>query len=537
MSINNKANNSSYGLMHTKYIEKLTEKEPNIICFLIDGGTDSKKSFNVVTKEFLPRLKNRELVGCHIYNSTYNSEYNWQYQKNYVLDQYLFSFDRLIKYPNKLYLQDKKYQHNIEQAYYLADSLSSKYFIFNFYSLKEQDLLTKNIFYGLDFLLTENKIPTLIMKDELMRSDKEKGVSKNNGYTWLILLDGTNLKSLYALEYFWPFIDRKKDFIYVLTTINNSFYSDRVKSIFIKKMNDFKLIENINYHYRMEVIEDKKNFKFIKEFINFNEDYYFDFVLFYNNPLRYKIKRNNSYQIIMEIKANIGFVNLDEMDNYNSEEIIDFDEIKRIDREEKRQKFLREWTREQEERDMLIHYQALQFALMYEYEEKKLEREDTNISLLNNSKIGNESKISNINNLNNDNENNFLLSNNLMPLPSLKNKRFNVRYTEEQKNETIPSKTKYNFSTRNKYDSPTSKTVNKIKSKSANKITINAKNMEEFSGKKTASRTFYSSHKSLNKFNDRSSTNNQRQIIKPTKLSEKLKIYARNKNVKYKLKQ
>ena len=497
MSINNKANNSSYGLMHTKYIEKLTEKEPNIICFLIDGGTDSKKSFNVVTKEFLPRLKNRELVGCHIYNSTYNSEYNWQYQKNYVLDQYLFSFDRLIKYPNKLYLQDKKYQHNIEQAYYLADSLSSKYFIFNFYSLKEQDLLTKNIFYGLDFLLTENKIPTLIMKDELMRSDKEKGVSKNNGYTWLILLDGTNLKSLYALEYFWPFIDRKKDFIYVLTTINNSFYSDRVKSIFIKKMNDFKLIENINYHYRMEVIEDKKNFKFIKEFINFNEDYYFDFVLFYNNPLRYKIKRNNSYQIIMEIKANIGFVNLDEMDNYNSEEIIDFDEIKRIDREEKRQ----------------------------------------NISLLNNSKIGNESKISNINNLNNDNENNFLLSNNLMPLPSLKNKRFNVRYTEEQKNETIPSKTKYNFSTRNKYDSPTSKTVNNIKSKSANKITINAKNMEEFSGKKTASSTFYSSHKSLNKFNDRSSTNNQRQIIKPTKLSEKLKIYARNKNVKYKLKQ
>ena len=531
---NNKAN-SSYGLMHVKYIEKLKEKEPNIICFLIDGGADSKKSFNIVTKEFLPRLKNRELVGCHIYNSVYNSEYNWQYQKNYIIDQYLFSFDRLIKYPNKLYLQDKKYQHNIEQAYYIANSLSSKFFIFNFYSLKEQDLLTKNIFYGLDFLLTENKIPTLIMKDELMRSDKEKGVNKANGYTWLILLDGTNLKSLNVLEFFWPFIDRKKDFIYVLTTINNSFYSDRVKSIFLKKMKDFNLIENINYHYRMEIIEDKKNFKFVKEFINFNEDYYFDFVLFYNNPLRYKIKRNNSYQLIMEIKANIGFVNLDEMDNFNSEEIIDFEEIARIEREELRQKRLRERAREQEEREILMQYQALQFALFNEYEEKKLEREDTNTSLLNNSKIGNESRISNVNNLNNDNENNFILSNNLIQLPSLNNKRFTVRYTEEQKNETVPSKKKNNFSTRNNYNS--SKTVNNIKSKSVNKITIKAKNMDEFSDKKTAGSTFYSSHKSLNKFTDKSSMNNQRQNVKPTKLSEKLKIYARNKNVRYKLKQ
>ena len=528
------ANNSSYGLMHVKYIEKLMGKEPNIICFIIDGGADSKKSFNIVAKEFLPRLKNRELVGCHIYNSAYNSEYNWQYQKNYILDQYLFSFDRLIKYPNKLYLQDKKHHHNIEQAYYIASSLSSKYFIFNFYSLKEQDLLTKNIFYGLDFLLTENKIPILIMKDELMRSDKEKGINNTNGYTWLILLDGTNLKSLYVLEYFWPFIDRKKDFIYVLTTINNSFYSDRVKSVFLKKMNDINLKENINYHYRMEVVEDKKNFKFLKEFINFNEDYYFDFVLFYNNPLRYKIKRNNSYQLIMEIKANIGFVNLDELEGFDSEGIIDFEEIARIEREELRQKRLRERAREQEEREILMQYQALQFALFSEYEEKKLEREDTNTSLLNNSKIGNESRISYINN---DNENNFILSSNLIQLPSLNNKRYNVRYTEEQKNETMPQKHKNNFSTRNNKDNQSIKALNSIKSKSVNKIVIKAKNMDEFSGKKTAGSTFYSSHKSLNKFTDKSNMNNQRQNVKPTKLSEKLKIYARNKNVKYKLKQ
>ena len=97
------SDNSVYGLIHVKYIEKLKENEPNRICFLLDGGTDSKKSFDIITKEFLPRLKHREMIGCHIYNSTNNSTYNWQYQKNYILDQYLFSFDRLIKYPNLLY--------------------------------------------------------------------------------------------------------------------------------------------------------------------------------------------------------------------------------------------------------------------------------------------------------------------------------------------------------------------------------------------------------------------------------------------------
>ena len=528
----NRANNSVSGLIHIKYIDKLKENNPNRICFLIDGGIDSKKSFNVAIKEFLPRLKYRELIGCHIFNSVNNSTYNWQYQKNYILDQYLFSFDRLIKYPNLLYLQDKKYHHNIEQAYYIANDLLCKYFIFNFYSLKEQDLLTNNIYYGLDFLLTENKIPTLIMKDELMRSDKEKGVNNSKGYNWLILLDGTNLKSFYVFEYFWPFIDRKKDFIYVLTTINNSFYSDRVKSIFIKKMNEFNLRENINYFYRLEFIEDKYNFKFLKEFINFNEDYYFDFILFYNNPLRYKIKRNNSYQLIMEIKANIGFVNLDNIDGFESEQIIDFQEIERIEKEELRQKRLRERAREREEREIVRQYQALQFALLNEYEEKKLEREDTKTSLLDNSRIGNESKISNINNQNNDN---IILTNNLIQLPTLNNKRFNKRYKEESKNET-PVKYVKNKDTFSSTKTNFTSTVSSVKSKSAGKIIIKAKNLEEsFEDKKKE--TFYKSNKSLNNYSDKNNVNIQRQKVKPMNLREKLNIYARNKNVKYKLKQ
>ena len=536
MNKSDKIENPVGGLMHIKYIEKLKDNKPNRICFLIDGGASVKTSFNITVKEFLPRLKNRELIGCHIYNSAENSEYNWQYQKSYILDQYLFSFDRVIKYPNLLYLQDKKYFHNIVQAYHIANNLLSKYFIFNFYSLKQQNLLIKNIFCGLNFLLTESTLPILIMKDELTRDDKEKGVNNNKGYTWLILLDGTNKKSYNVFEYFWPLIDRKKDFIYVLTIVNNSFYSDTIKNEFIRKMNNFNLKENINYFYRFEIIENKKYFKFIKEFINFNEDYYFDFVLFYNNPLKYKIKKNYSYDIIMEIKANIGFINLEDINDFNSEEIIDHEEIERIEKEELRKKRLQERARQEEEREAVRQYQAIQYALFNEYEEKKLERQDTNISLLNESKNENDnSKISNTNNQNNNN-NDFILSNNLMELPTLNNKNINNRYNEEIKNITPTKNKKVNYSTRNLNVNTIS--VAKSKGKTSSKIFIQAKNSDELNGRND-NNTLYKSNKSFNKYGNKNNINNikQQQNIKPLNLREKLNIYAKNKKNSIKLNQ
>ena len=496
------------GLIHIKYIEKLKNQEPNRICFLLDGGANTKKAFEITITEFLPRLKNRELVGCHIYDSINDSEFNWQYKKNYVLDQYLFSFDRIIKYPNLLYLQNKKYQHNIIQAYDIAFNLSSKYFIFNFYSLKEQNLLIKNIFNGLDFLLTENKLPTLIMKDELMRNDKEKGVSNNKGYTWLILFDGTNMKSYYILEYFWPLIDRTKDFIYVLTLVNNSFYSDQIKSRFINKMNQYHLRENINYFYSFDCIPGKKQFKYLKEFINFNEDYYFDFVLFYNNPLKYKVKRNDSYELIMQIKANIGFVNLENLDNFSPEELIDYKEIERIEKEEKRKRRMLERAEQSIERG----FRDLQYALLAQYEDKKLEREDTNPSLLNNS---NHEENDNINNNNNDND--FIFTNNLILLPKVKTGK-NLRYKENNK-EDVYQKTK--ISERNVNLNTLS--APKLKNRTSSKIYINARNKNDINITTSKAKL------KLGERNNIISVTQRAKNIKPMNLREKLNLNVKNK--------
>ena len=512
---NNSSENQVGGLIHIKYIEKLKEKKPNRICYLLDGGTNSKKAFDIITKEFLPRLKNRELIGCHIYDSINDSSFNWQYKKNYILDQYLFSFDRLIKYPNLLYMQDKKYQHNIIQAYNIALNLSSQYFIFNFYSLKEQNLLLKNIFNGLDFLLTDNKIPTLIMKDELMRCDKEKGVSNNKGYTWLILLDGTNTKSLNVLEYFWPLIDRQKDFIYVLTLVNNTFYSDQVKERFIKKMNQYHLRENINYYYFFDCVPGQKQFKYLKEFINFNEDYYFDFVLFYNNPLRYKVKRNDSYQLIMNLKANIGFINLETLENFFPEELIDYKEIERIDKEEKRKRRMLERAEQSVERG----YRELQYILLAEYQDKKLERQDTDTSLVHNSIIEENNNLNNQED-NNDNDNNFIFSNNLKLLPKVKPKE-NTRYATNKKENNDDEKrmktTARNFNV-NTLSAP------KLKKRTESKIYINARNIQ-----KANNMTMSKSKNNYGGNNNMNIISNRVRAIRPMNLREKLIINAKNK--------
>jgi hypothetical protein len=228
----------------------------------------------------------------------------------------------------------------------------------------------------------------------------------------------------------------------------------------------------------------------------------------------------------MEIKANIGFVNLDNIDNFKSEEIIDFEEIKRIEKEELRQKLLRERASRRDERETARQYQALQFALFNEYEEKKLERQDTNSSLLNNSKFSNSNNLNNDNRIDNNNEDNFgfILSSNLIRLPPLNNKNINNRYPEEKKNET-PIKNN-NFSIKSNNTS--------FKTKSVSKIIIKAKNIDTFDDNNNFNDELYKTVKSLNKYNGKNNISNQRQKIKPMNLKDKLQIYAKNNNIKLK---
>ena len=62
--------------------------------------------------------------------------------------------------------------------------------------------------------------------------------------------------------------------------------------------------------YQMEYYDVRPS-EFVKTFVNKNDEHYFDFVVFYNNPDKYKVLKEDSESIKMveKLNANICFVN------------------------------------------------------------------------------------------------------------------------------------------------------------------------------------------------------------------------------------
>ena len=312
------------GLTHFNYLEKIDNSQKiNRICLSINGSLNKITSFNLTLTEILPYIKNRELIACHIFNSEKDSEYNWRFQKNTILEKFLRPLERTCIYPNRFYLQDKKYPHNIEQINQIAQDSNSLYFITDYDGLKEQNLKPENLKFSIDYLFSySNKIPTILFKDDKFRKDKE---NKEKGYIWLVLLDKDNIDCMKALEFFIPLIDRRKDIIYAYVLIP-SMKSDNISDHFLFIMEKIGFVKDKNCFVNVEYFE-KSYFKLVKEYVNNNDDIYFDFVLFYNNPEKYALKRNENYKLATELKANIGFVNVPNIKDFDYDKIADFHEI------------------------------------------------------------------------------------------------------------------------------------------------------------------------------------------------------------------
>ena len=280
--------------------------DEHILCLAADGSETSKQAYEIVISEFLPRIKNSLLICPYIYNSVKDEKYNWRYQKQYVFEYFktrlTTSLPEDIGY---LILQDRDnyYNHEIIQVYNIATKNKSEYFFAGYNGLKTGNLKPENIQKGLDFLLSESRMPVFIMKDKLKRGEK------NRGYKWLLILDRANSDCLKVLDFFLPFIDTNKDFIFGLTLLPSYVTFDDINKQFYNKM------EQLGFNHNMcdyDVVEYKaRPSEIVKEFVNHNTKHYFDFVLFYNNPDKYKVQRteSESMKYLMKIKANIGFVN------------------------------------------------------------------------------------------------------------------------------------------------------------------------------------------------------------------------------------
>jgi hypothetical protein len=215
----------------------------------------------------------------------------------------------------------------------------------------------------------------------------------------------------------------------------------------------------------------------------------------------------------MNLKANIGFINLETLENFFPEELIDYKEIERIDKEEKRKRRMLERAEQSVERG----YRELQYILLAEYQDKKLERQDTDTSLVHNSII----EENNNQNDNNDNDSNFIFSNNLRLLPKVKQKenmRYNTNKKENYDNEKQMKATARNFNV-NTLSAP------KLKKRNESNIYINARNIQ-----KDNNMTMSKIKNNFGQKNNMNVISNRARAIKPMNLRQKLVINAKNKN-------
>ena len=311
--------------------------QENIFCLAVDGSQTSKDAFEIILNEFLPRIHDSVLICPHIYNNTQDENFNWRFQKQYVIDYYKTRLiTSIADRQGYLIIQDRDaYKvHEIEQAYKIAEVNDTKYFLCGYDGLREQGLKPSRIDVGLEYLLGESKIPVIIMKDK-----NKRGV-KNQGYKWLLIMDRSNSDCFKVLDLFLPLFDKDKDRIYGLTLMPPFVAFDDIKAPFYEKMKELNFFEGEQFEYSFR--EYKSNpLPILTEFVNHNPEHYFDFVIFLNNPAKFKMQKKecHTFKYIKLLFANICFCNYAYLEGY------DYNVISKLPNEIDERKYLDQFSK------------------------------------------------------------------------------------------------------------------------------------------------------------------------------------------------
>jgi hypothetical protein len=181
-----------------------------------------------------------------------------------------------------------------------------KYFFCGYEGLREQALKPARIDVGIEYLLGESKIPVFVMKD-----NKKRG-NKNKGFQWLLVMDKNNSDCYRVLDLFLPLVDKSVDKIYGLTLLPEYIKSDEdVKKKFYEKMEELNFKEKVQFEYSLKSYKDNNSSTVLVDFVNHNNEQFFDFVIFLNNPMKFRSQKQDceTFKYVKLLYANIGFCN------------------------------------------------------------------------------------------------------------------------------------------------------------------------------------------------------------------------------------
>lgn len=284
--------------MQSKSFEILPEE--TAFCLGVDGSVHSEQAFELTMKELLK--ESDKLLIVHIFNSQMDECYNFRNKKDTIIEKYETLLLR-VPMSQTLFLTEDTFSkiHPLEQVNRIALNHKCSYMITGYYGMKGQKGDNKELAKGVEYLLGSAKMPTIIVKESTLRLNRKK-----EQFKWLFVFDRNFINCFDILKKFLPLVNKQKDLVYGFTMLPSWVNFDDIKKIFLKTMEDNK-VENFEY----EQIEYKSApSELVKEKVNFGETR-FDFLVFYNNPEKYKTEKEYSDipNLITKCASNICFVN------------------------------------------------------------------------------------------------------------------------------------------------------------------------------------------------------------------------------------
>lgn len=250
--------------------------EPNFkYCICIDGSEHSDMGFKKIVSENF--VKGNKLYLVHISNSAKFNEIPPNLLPDQLLNRYEIELStKLNKGDYEIIKKDKVQTQStvLESVLQIANVKNVDLLVvgaLGHKGVKRSKSLTK----GLSYLVSNCKIPTLVMKNYLPKQNKE-----SKGSNWLVCIKDETDRSFRAFNFCCQMINRQTDTIIGLHFNSESYSANKVRKIFERNCSD-KMIKK-----KLFIVKDMdKNMSLAKNIL--------DYLIFGQENIEYVVVNHN----------------------------------------------------------------------------------------------------------------------------------------------------------------------------------------------------------------------------------------------------
>lgn len=264
-------------------------------CVSIDGSEYSDMAFNLVFNELFQ--KNDKITVVHITNPAKSIPFACQ--ADTILNKYqTILIGKLPKTQYSIIIKqrDEKVVHALQQVNNTAVQNNCSVLVMGSHGHKENKQKNE-VSKGINFIINNIKIPTIIVKESTKRKDKDNGA-----FTWLVSIDKAESRSFKAFEFSTNYLDHSKDRVIGLHFKTGDYVESSIQEYFEKLCKEKGIL-----NYSFDFADYEKNVslgKQIANYVNFNNKNYIDFLVVGHNPNK---KESPAYEIIQNAQTNVLF--------------------------------------------------------------------------------------------------------------------------------------------------------------------------------------------------------------------------------------